>query len=557
MSQRVLDKVFFTVLACQILFSLIQFCIIMEFEYAPIVHGAIISTSFSPDFSLISVMFAFFVAWSIIMFTMRKQLILFPLISFVLYPFLDLEVLILFTSLQCVVASLWFYDCLAEVKIKFLDLFIVLEGVALFYWVVLLPLGILVIRPIILVEEAFFYLFGRFTAVLFAILLVGWVVNLLPRFRGWIDKLGLSDRVPVVFPTSKIRLVVLLLVFISVLSSSFPYLPQLNSEEISYGRDFPRYLLSLEKYGYDLDAYFSGSSPARLVLHLLVLALNNVLGLDFTSGLALLPVILNPLIAVTAFYLAREFFMDDEVASWCGFFTATGFQPLIGMASYFVSNMLGFVELYSSYYFLKRASRVGLGRDVVLSLFFSVLLYFTHPWTFLLCIAPLGLLWLFKVLRDQRMRLDDPVFVYLVIGGVVVVASVLLGYSGGVSVASGDLTSRLATDLRSVRFGNLYGGFFRIFPLLVFSIIGYYLVGNDGDSKHYLHFFMFLSTVLYLVGNEILKSRVLYNLPIGFFAAFGYVYLRGLLGGSVRRRVDLYIVLLLLVNLFRSVINLV
>ena len=554
MSRQVLDRVFYTVLSTQILLTIVQLAILSNFKYDPTFHGVIVNTIFAPEKTVSALLFTLFIAWSIIMASMRKELVLFPLLSFLLYPFFSLDLLLVFTSVQCILATFFFYDCISEVKKRLLEILIASELLILLYWLLLLPLKVLWIRPLALVEEGLFYLLGKLTALSFILLLAGWLIPLIPKIRNRINTT--TSQAETKYTPQRIKWILSGFIILGVVCVLYPYLPQLNPDGLPYGRDLPKYQAFIEQYGMDLEKMFE-VQPDRLGLHLVFYVFRLITGLDIEAGLQLLPVIFVPMVAVSMFYLAREMFMDDEIAAWTGFLTLTGYYTTVGLASFFLSNLLGFIQLNSSLFYLFRARKTGNKKEFLLAAFLGAFLYITHPWTLFHYVGPLGVLWLIELMRSRKLSLNDFSLWYFIVLGMVVVLGLLLGLGGGVSVASSDLSSRLLFDMHNVRFNVLYGGYLRVFPLLALGIIGYYTLGVMGEYHKFLHVFMFLSSIIYLAGNEILKSRILYNLPIGLFAALGYTKIRRKLQEEVRLRLDLFTVLMMLVYLFRSVINLV
>ena len=66
--------------------------------------------------------------------------------------------------------------------------------------------------------------------------------------------------------------------------------------------------------------------------------------------------------------------------------------------------------------------------------------------------------------------------------------------------------------------------------LLGLAILGILISRPKRFFDHYIEIFLGLSSLVFLVGDSTIKSRVFYNFPIGFLAAYGFL--------SVYRRED-------------------
>jgi hypothetical protein len=76
-------------------------------------------------------------------------------------------------------------------------------------------------------------------------------------------------------------------------------------------------------------------------------------------------------------------------------------------------------------------------------------------------------------------------------------------------------------------FPYVYGGFISNLVLLVLATVGVYLLKGDDVFRRWLWFLVLLSSIVYFVSIERTKSRLLYNLPFGFFGALGLMWVSG------------------------------
>jgi len=353
-------------------------------------------------------------------------------------------------------------------------------------------------------------------------------------------------------------------IFLSIAAAVYPHLPTVNPNKIMVGVDIPPYVKAAEIVDQDVSQAFKVMSGYRPIIFLVIYGFQRLLGSDVSTAVKILPVILNPLMIMAVFFLANESFNDGWIASWAAFFTACGYQITIGMFFYFLTNMLAlslaFLSLGFLFRFLRRFGKI----DLVLSVILGFLLFFTHPWTFyqytpamfltvaiswyknrdkfpimtamFLCVLSLVLLGIFKALNFRGFRFF-PVFSYV------------LAVSEGVS-------SFWARNTYIFRL--LYGGLLSYMILLSLALIGVYLIDRKNINELYLTVFMALTSMFFLIGNYTIKSRLLYNVPIGVFASLGFnSIIRLNISEDLKKILITFVILTFTLYLFRSLANLV
>ena len=134
--------------------------------------------------------------------------------------------------------------------------------------------------------------------------------------------------------------------------------------------------------------------------------------------------------------------------------------------------------------------------------------------------------------------------------------------AGGVSASSSVV--RRVSGLSEFWFDSifgfrlLYGGLMSMVVLVGLAVFGVYVWGRRGVPGVVFTVFMAVSSLVFLVGDETVKSRLLYNVPVGLFAAVGFSCFMGFdFGEGVERAFVLWVSLSLVVFLFRSLANLV
>jgi hypothetical protein len=136
----------------------------------------------------------------------------------------------------------------------------------------------------------------------------------------------------------------------------------------------------------------------------------------------------------------------------------------------------------------------------------------------------------------------------------------LFGSAGVATEVVGVAKSRFALEFVGRFWTNLnwalqkaMGGFYMNFVVLFLALIGAFLVClRDKPVHRYLASWLLLSSVLFMLGDGTIQWRIVYDLPISIFAAFGLDYIRRRLGSLGSREakvlVCLCILLVVLVN---------
>ena len=359
-------------------------------------------------------------------------------------------------------------------------------------------------------------------------------------------------------------------IFLGVFAALYPYSPHINPKGRGVGVDinnYVDYVHNAEIVEKDVSQSFTVVRGSRPVIFLLIYGFQKLIGLDASTAVKFLPVILNPLMILSAFFLAYEAFRDRWIAGWAAFFTACGYQVTVGMYSYFLTNMLALSLVFLSLGFLFRSLRRGCNIDLTLASILGILLVFTHPWTFdqYATTTILTIIVYFYRMKNENGGHEKikRVIIYIVFLGFADFAKTLLFMGVGGISATSSMINRLSSLpefwLDSIfGFRLLYGGTISVVVLIGLATFGVCLIKIDEFTDIYFTVFPAVTSLLFLIGDETIKSRLLYNVPIGLFAAIGMSGLsRWKLNDNLKKCLILFVVLNLTVYLFRSLVNLV
>jgi len=557
------------VLALQAFLGSLQLLDALRVGYYPMVHRMTSLVRFDLGVSLVEPLVVLLLSW--VGWVVRERLIgvlVFPVVGLLLYPVWGLEVCVGVASLLAVVGGLWGRRCFGGFLFGVFGLLSLVEGLALLHWVVFVPLGwVSPVEGVAGLEMGLFYISGYvapllvlgFLCMWFLGPLVGWVRGVESSSDGLME-----DKVVRVSGRSGLFLVVLVL--LSVFVAYYPYLPSINPEGTAVGVDYRHYVNAASLVEVNLSQALSVMGGARPMIFLLISGFQRVLGSDVSVAVKFLPVLLNPLLVLSVFFVALEVFLDDGVALWAAFFTLFGIQVTVGMYSYFLTNMFGLSLILFSLGFLFRAHRC----DCRLSLFFSCLLggllVFTHPWSFdqyfAAAVLAAGFV-LFDVGWERFFSDSWMVVVYLVSLGFSEVLKMVVVPGGGrvsaVSTAIGGISGLSSFWSDSIfSFRLLYGGTISCVVLLGLSVVGVYLMRGGGFPDRFFMVLPAVSSLLFFIGDEVIKTRLLFNVPLGLYAALGFrLFLREERVDEYRGGLVSFVVLSIMVYLFRSLANLV
>ncbi|MDP6457764.1 MAG: hypothetical protein QGF78_00295 [Candidatus Bathyarchaeota archaeon] len=557
------------VLSLQAFLGFLQLLDVFRVGYYPMIHRSTNLVSFEIGVSLMVPLMVLMLFWvaSGIRKGVRRYLVV-PVVGLLFYPIWGLEVCVGVVSLLAVVGGLWDRRCFGSFLVGIFGLLSLVEGLALLHWVFFVPLGwVSPAMGVAGLEMGLFYISGYIAPLLILGFLCIWFLKPIADWSRGVDSSseGVVEK-KVVRVLDRSAYFLLALVLLSVFVAYYPYLPSINPDGRAVGVDYRHYVEAAGLVEGNLSQALRVMGGSRPMIFLLISGFQRVLGSDVSVAVKFLPVLLNPLLVLSVFFVALEVFRDDGVALWAAFFTLFGVQVTVGMYSYFLTNMLGLSMVLFSLGLLFRALRCGGRLSLVLSCLVGALLVFTHPWSFdqyfVAAVLAAGFVW-FDVGWERFFSDSWMVVVYLVSLGFSEVLKMLVVPGGGgvsaVSTAIGGVSGLSSFWVDSIfSFRLLYGGTISCVVLLGLSVVGVYLMKGGGFAGRFFMVLPAVSSLLFLIGDEVIKTRLIYNLPLGLYAALGFhLFFRGKRIDGYLAGLATFIVLAILVYSFRSLANLV
>ena len=395
-----------------------------------------------------------------------------------------------------------------------------------------------------------FLLFSSFAPALIFFLVAGSIVKLFAT-KGKRELKSRTRKYQITSHKLKQKSNLLFLLLFMLLSIFFTLLPHqsfINNESELVGADTVNYVewlnnVMVDDQGELMHQAFvvqhSGGIPLSLLLFSQVLTIfpdNSYQAIDH------LPIILSPVLVLTVFFLTREITSNDTISLLASFLTAISFQPLIGIYGGFYANWLALIFGYSSFVFLFRFLKRP---NVTNYLFFSVLFFLmmlSHVYTWTLLTLFLGIFLIvscrLKMFERKRVALAFLIILASIAfdAGKSIMTDTPFGFERDVSIASanasyGNLAS-IWSNLSQTSFGYV-GGVFGNF--LILSLCIYWLLRSNMREMPNLFIAIFLSIAILpiLFGDDVIQSRVLFNISFQIPAAIGLVFLANQQRGTV------------------------
>ena len=541
----------------------------LDVVYYPMIHGATTTMRFDLGLSLVLPLLFLLLIWSSwVIWKRRFRALPFPVIAVGLFPFMSLEAVVSICSLLAVAVGLWAHRRIGRYLSVVLVLFGSIEALALLHWAVFLPIGLSSpFRWYANLETGLYYLAAHLAPFLVIPLLYVWVFILLVYWRRgskiehgsfeFVDREGVSR---------KAVFILILSMSLGVVAALYPYLPSANTRNRNVGVDFTYYKEVLVTVESDFSQVLNTSEGSRPLIHIVTYGFRRLFGFDATEAIRYITGFLNPLLSVSIFFLALEMFNDGSIASWAAFFTVCGIQVSVGMFSYFLTNMLALSIIFLSLGLLFRALRRICYFSLIFASLTGVLLVFTHPWTFDQYYGAIVLLAFFIWYDDRKYNRGynkiKIIILYLFSLGLseIVKSKIFLGYSGisASSLAIGNITNLTKFWHNTVFFfRRMYCGLEANIILLGLSIIALVFLKKSRFSQVFLICFLVVSSFPFLFVDARIKSRLIYNIPIGLYTAYSFTWLIRQKNKDITLPSSFFILSSMIVYFFRSMANII
>jgi hypothetical protein len=387
-----------------------------------------------------------------------------------------------------------------------------------------------------------------------------------PRVRGFLHRASRIKRILDVgkkeySPLPHSRLVLVIAIFVSIAISSvlvvITVLPWINPSFRLVGADAPLYYkwiqgLRANDFNGALSVAFASDRSVFLI------------GLYFMSAVIpplylvqFLAILLIPLFSVLSLLLVKHVGGSYEASIFTVLLAPLSIQALGLIYSGYFAQMFATILVYVYYLLFLNVLRKGSSLSIFASVGVSVLVLFTHPWTwFIFALSLLTYLlmqWRFASLQNRELWRNFKTKVTLVI--VTLLVSLLCDFvrqiltsASSVGVVYDTVRGTLAFPNLSLLWSGLkvtsvfyLGGVFGSQLLVLLSIVGFlFMLTRKSDISVFLVSWVFVASVSILfTSSEFAYHRFLFSMPLGVFSGLGLSYLMRLMvyqSGSSKRR---------------------
>jgi len=571
------------ILALQSLLAVLALFDAFRVRYHATIQGNIHTRTFSLSFSLTPVLLLFSIITIAYLLMRRRyrELFLSLSISMALFHLLGPDVSTALASIFLLAATLWDSGRYEDYAFWILALLTGLEGTALLHWITL-PLGIASpLAGLADLEHALFAFSATLAPLLTILTLCMWIIKPIarPRLRAvrkfFISRLNVDTK----FKGEKIGLnpwaLLALSLVVAAVGALYPYSPNINPTSKPFGRDIKNYVNMMVPVEQEPSSAFRVSGGSRTILLLTMYALKQLFKLETLKVVKYLPVLLNPLLTLSVYFMVSKASGDNEWAGLASLFTALGFKVTVGMYSYFLANDLCLILIFSALGFLFKSLRTENRSFPVAASALASLAVFTHPWTLTQFCAPIVLLGFILGYRHFKGERSGNLFTILIFLSVVGLIDVLKGITMGGLEVYGAMTSTVPYQLRIdifwknniFTFRNMYMGYLSNSLLLGLSALGVHKLNHKKIYPFFLEILLSISSVYYLINHvmfrgpllNLIPARILYNIPCGVLTAIAILSL--LRNINLKRRIRIttliFVTLYMTVYLLRSLANLI
>jgi hypothetical protein len=450
-----------------------------------------------------------------------------------------------------IVASFLFYNRFASKKILHTSnlplTYLAIIGVVIGFVGTIIssaPLFSITLKSISIHDYAYeiFSLLSSLSPILVFFLILGSPIKLF--IQKWIARIKIKN---VVYPVSndliksKTKILYLLLfMLLSLTITLIPHQSTINSDNQQVGSDSSDYVIMINKLmesnnpqEFAHNVFTIIYSKDRSVFSLFLYTIVKITHANTSYTADRIPMLLAPVLVLVVFFLTRELTSNDTTSLLASFLTAVSFHTLIGLYSGIYANWFALIIGYLSLVFLIRFLKVANKLNLLVYSVLMMLLVFSHAntWTIFAMFEGLFLVVIYKMNYYNRKNIILILIVVLSSVAIDVVRSSLTGTSGGiasdVALASvsgtAQLTSLWSNIVDTTQFYS--GGQFSNF--IIFALGLYWLFRSNWRqvSDIFVLLFLALAVLPLLVGDSVIQSRVLYDIPFQIPAAIGLTYL--------------------------------
>ena len=336
---------------------------------------------------------------------------------------------------------------------------------------------------------------------------------------------------------------------LAVALALIPHYPTINTDNHQVGADSLDYVNVLNKVAQSKTSEefikqvftipFSADRPfTTLFLH----TIGKISPTDLFNTIDHMPIILGPALVLVVFFLTREFTSNDTTSLLASFLTAVSFHTLNGIYSGIYANWIALIIGYLSFVFLIRfltmPNKINLA--AYSALLITLLFSHVYTWTVLTLVTSIFLVAMFRMNRYARKNIA--ILLMVVVSSIMIdlLRSVLTGTASGIEsdiahANEGGAVAQLAllSSNLTETIQNYAGGQYSNFIIFALGLYWLFRIDSRTLSGVFLAIFLSMGVLPLLLGNEVIQSRALYDIPFQMPAAIALTYMKKKFNGTL------------------------
>jgi len=341
----------------------------------------------------------------------------------------------------------------------------------------------------------------------------------------------------------------------SVLLALLPYRADLNPTGGLVGIDSPLYVTWIDQMlgrpfpqalQYSFVEGLDGSRPLLLVILYAIASL----GVSPTRIIEYLPVLLAPLLSLSTYIFVRFGQGSPGLAGLTALLTPFSFYLTVGLWGGYYANMLALIFVFLFLTLLLTFSRSPTAPKYILMLVLSVAIFLTHPWTWILIVAPC-LVFAVSLWRET----GHPIHLKSVTG--IIVAGIVLDLMKSTIFATrtvaADVATKLPTGGQVASFwtklvnGLLYthSGLLGNWIVLALGLLAVFALRFKDWFERLVILWVGIASIPFLVLDSYNQTRIVYDVPIPVLMSTALLFFLPLIGTRNTRWPGIIIILIL------------
>lgn len=388
---------------------------------------------------------------------------------------------------------------------------------------------------------------------------------------------GLSVRSPPVkikpnatIPSTSMKewVFLVLSMLLSLLAAWYPYSLGINPRQISVSVDTPQYVKFVNEMLADpkgvLSAFSGVNRGDRPIALITIYALYQLTGIQLSSLVDHLPVVLGPLLVFSVYVLAKSVFRGSRIPLVASFLTAVSHYIVVGIYGGFFANWFALILMMPYLLFVIKASNAFDVRNLAVSSLILILILFTHPYTWTPLLLSTSLFFLVTLtgnIATKALSFAKATLILTVPNMVAeIVKNMLLNSVGGFAADYAVASTGVSIEQFFLRFSNLdytfttyVGGYLSNPFVILLSVISVIVTRGMRLTKLISALLISVSFPVFF-GDYVIQSRLIYLIPFPILAAV--LMGQSKLSTATRKRVVLLVFAISLNYAFWALANL-